>query len=92
MNPIFRIAVPVLILGVVGYSISSMLSTAGSSMAEQSVQAGIASQVRYHQGTIKDGESCADFKTRIGQVSSPSDYAAQLIALSNEARAAGCLK
>lgn len=92
MNPIFRFTVPVLVLAVTGYYVSTMLSSAGNSMAEKSVQAGVASMVRYHQGTIKDGETCADFKVRIGQVSSPSDYTSQLIALSNEARAASCLK
>lgn len=91
MNPILRFTIPAVILAVTGHYVSTMFSKADSSMAQRAVQDGIASQVRYHQSTIKDGDACSDFKARIGQVSS-GDYTAQLIALSNEARAAGCLK
>jgi len=91
MNRIVRFAVPIVILVVTGYYVSTMFSKAGSSMAQKAIQDGIAIQVRYHQSTIKDGDACADFKARIGRVSG-GDYTAQLISLSNEARSAGCLK
>jgi|JI8StandDraft_1071087.scaffolds.fasta_scaffold1031268_1 hypothetical protein len=95
MNIIIRFLFPVVVLLGVGFYVSHNFAGFGESMAQKTVAGGIASQIRYHQGTIKDGETCFDFRERIGKVSSSTttgEALPQLLALSNEARAAGCLK
>lgn len=89
-----RFLVPVVILIAIGIAVSSQLSSMGGSMAEKTIRDGIASQIRYHQSTVKDEAACVAFRDRMGVVSvTKTDEAlAQLLTLSQEARSAGCLK
>jgi hypothetical protein len=95
MKSVYRYLIPGIVLVLTGYYVTHSISSFGESMAEKTVRQGIESQVRYHMGTIKDGEACSDFKTRIGKVinvKTTAESTPQLIALSNEARANDCLK
>ncbi len=95
MKIVYRFLFPVVVLIFMGYYVTHSISNMGASMAEKTTRDGIAVQVRYHMGTIKDGDACSDLKTRIGRVlnvETTAEATPQLLALSNEARAKGCLK
>lgn len=95
MKSVYRFLIPVVVLLLTGYYVTHSISSFGESMAEKSVSDGITAQVRYHIGTIKDGDACSDFKTRIGKIlniKTTAEATPQLLALSNEARAINCLK
>ncbi|UCV03060.1 hypothetical protein [Dechloromonas denitrificans] len=95
MNMIIRFFAAVAIVVAIGLFLQHSLSGTGGNMTQKVIQDGIAGQVRYHQGTIKDGDACSDFKVRIGTVASSKttdEASSQLVALSNEARTNGCLK
>jgi hypothetical protein len=95
MTSVYRFLIPVVVLLLTGYYVTHSISGFGESMAERTIRDGIESQVRYHMGTIKDGDACSGFKARIGKVinvKATAESTPQLIALSNEARANGCLK
>ena len=62
---LLRIVIPVAILLGLGYFVSQYLVKTGTDMAEKSIKDGIASQVKYHQGIIKDAPECAAIKAKL---------------------------